>query len=140
MLLYLFTTIICFHVFGPDSITQVSQSVLDLLKQIEFRFLERFDIVFLLFYLSVVSTSWVSFICGSLLLMNPTQKSPSVSYQLFCILLIGMGIAVISPLSWEQSEQYQKVLSYIRIIIVYCFSLLLWLYPKSPLFHNRSQL
>ncbi|WP_423220067.1 GerAB/ArcD/ProY family transporter [Bacillus thuringiensis] len=140
MLFYLFTTLICFHVFGPDSITQFSQPVLDLLKQIEFRFLERFDMVLLLFYLLVVSTSWVSFICGSLLLMNPTQKSPSLSYQAFCILMIGMGLAVIFPLSWEQSEQYQKGLSYIGIIIVYCFSLLLWLYQKSPLFHNRRKL
>ncbi|TJZ99933.1 spore gernimation protein [Bacillus thuringiensis] len=140
MIFYLFTTLVCFYIFGSDTIVNFTQPVLDLLKQIEFRFLERFDLVLLLFYLLIVSTSWISFLYGSLLLINPTEKAPSLSYQSLTIIIIGSILITILPPTWTQSEQYQKWISYVGIGIVYFFSLFLWIYLKSILFKNRRNL
>lgn len=43
---YLFVTIVCFVVYSPDEITQYQEAPLSVAKIIEFRFLERFDIIF----------------------------------------------------------------------------------------------
>jgi spore germination protein (amino acid permease) len=44
--------------YSPDQITEFTWPTLSLLKVIEFHFLERFDIVFLAFYLFLLSTTW----------------------------------------------------------------------------------
>ncbi|WP_336457710.1 endospore germination permease [Bacillus cereus] len=139
MIFYLFTTIICFYFFSPDGISQFTQPVLSILQLVEFRFLERFDLILLSFYLLVVSTSWVSFVYGALLLINPKQKSSLLSYQAIAILLTGILLVAIFHLSWTQSEQYQRILSYIGIGMVYCFSLFLWLYTNFTQIYNRRK-
>ncbi|MED1791906.1 GerAB/ArcD/ProY family transporter [Brevibacillus nitrificans] len=57
MLVFLSITLLCFGFFSPDEITQFTWPTLGLWKVIEFRFLERVDILFLAFYLFILSTT-----------------------------------------------------------------------------------
>ncbi|AZN41494.1 GerAB/ArcD/ProY family transporter [Paenibacillus albus] len=60
MMVYLFITIICFLVFSPDEITFFNDTVISAVKIIEFRFIERFDLVILSCYLMVIAKTWMS--------------------------------------------------------------------------------
>ncbi|MFT4141209.1 MAG: endospore germination permease [Bacillus sp. (in: firmicutes)] len=130
MIFYLFTVIICFYFFSPDGIPHLIQPVLSLLKLIEFRFLERFDLVILSCYLVVVSTSWISLLYGGILLINFSKKESVRAYQIIIILLISVLFIFLLNPSWSQLKQYQSTISNIGLGLVYCFSLFLWLYSK----------
>ncbi|KAA0779131.1 spore gernimation protein [Bacillus mycoides] len=128
MLFYLFATIVCFAYFSPDSITQFNQPVLNLLKVIEFRFLERFDMILLATYLPVVSTCWIpaifcSVFCSSRLL----GKQDHSSHVVILLLLIIGFVFWISP-SWNQAETGLQVLSNAGIGLTYILPIILWMY------------
>lgn len=128
MSVYTLVTIICFYTFSPNSITQFTQPILNLLKLIEFRFLERFDMIWLSIYLLVVSTSWIAFLQGVLLLIKGADTKKN--FLLLGLLLTGgIAVIVISP-SWQQSEGYQNIISHIGFIVAYIFPFVLWLYSK----------
>jgi spore germination protein (amino acid permease) len=57
LLVFMQVTLLCFTYFSPDEITHYTWPTLNLWKMIEFRFLERIDILFLAFYLLILSTS-----------------------------------------------------------------------------------
>ena len=128
MLFYLFTTIVCFAYFSPDSITQFNQPVLNLLKVIEFRFLERFDMILLAIYLTVVSTCMDSCCILFCILFKPiTWKTRSYSHVVVLLLLI-IGIVFGFIPSWNEAETWQQVFSNAGIGLTYIFPLILWMY------------
>ncbi|WP_432775083.1 endospore germination permease [Brevibacillus gelatini] len=57
MLIFLHITVFSYTFFSPDEITQYTWPTLNLWKVIEYRFLERMDIIFLAFYLFYLSTT-----------------------------------------------------------------------------------
>ncbi|MED1781782.1 endospore germination permease [Brevibacillus fortis] len=61
LLVYLHVTIICFAFFSPDEIKQYTWPTLNLWKVIEYSFLERIDIIFLAFYLFILSTTVLTY-------------------------------------------------------------------------------
>ncbi|WJE53550.1 endospore germination permease [Bacillus cereus] len=128
MLFYLFATIVCFSYFSPDSITEFNQPVLNLLKVIEFRFLERFDMILLAVYLTVVSTAWIPCIycavfCSSQLL----GKQDHTSHVVVLLLLI-IGFVFWTRPSWNQSETWQQVVSNAGLGLTYISPIILWMY------------
>lgn len=128
MLFYLFTTIVCFAYFSPDSITQYNQPVLNLVKVIEFRFLERFDMILLAVYLTIVSTSWIpalycSVFCSSQLLGKQDHRSHVV-----VLLLLIIGIIFWTHPSWNEAEIWQQVFSNAGLGLTYILPIILWLY------------
>ena len=139
MLFYLFATLVCFSYFSPDSITEFNQPVLNLLKVIEFRFLERFDIVLLAIYLIVVSKAWIPCVycavfCSSQLLGKQDHSSHVVVLLLFII-----GFIFWTHPSWNQAETWQQTvanagigLTYISPFILWGYS---WIYEK---YHRRE--
>ncbi|WP_374016018.1 endospore germination permease [Paenibacillus thiaminolyticus] len=130
MLIYVFSTIVCFSIFSPDEITEYNQPILNLLKVIEFRFLERFDIIFLAIYLFVVSTSLVPYLYGASVsgakLFGTKNHS---SYVL--VICIGTLLATtwIKP-SWLESLRYNQWAGYSGMFISYLLPLLLYLSIK----------
>ncbi|MGE6345845.1 GerAB/ArcD/ProY family transporter [Bacillus mycoides] len=135
MLFYLFATIVCFAYFSPDSITQFNQPVLNLLKVIEFRFLERFDMILLAVYLTVVSTSWIPVIYCTVFCSSQLLGKQDHSSHVVVLLVLIIGFIFWTRPSWDQAETWQQVLSnvglgltYISPIILWAYS---WLYEKS---------
>ncbi|GIO05309.1 germination protein [Brevibacillus reuszeri] len=59
---FLSVTIFSFAFFSPDEITEYTWPTLNLWKVIEYRFLERIDIIFLAFYLMILSTTAIPYI------------------------------------------------------------------------------
>ncbi|WP_036698230.1 GerAB/ArcD/ProY family transporter [Paenibacillus taiwanensis] len=139
MLLYLFVTVISYAYFSPDEVTQYSQPVLNLLKVVEFRFLERIDVIYLALYLFVVSTSWVNYIystgvCASQLVKS-SNHSPFV--LVFGVLIVVLS-AWIEP-SWQQSRQWMNWCKYSGIIVAYLLPVILMVYIKAiQLFPNKT--
>lgn len=108
MLINLFVTLVCFVYFSPSEIKQYNQPALNFLKGIEFRFLERFDMIFLGFYLIVVFTTWVPFLHFSSL--GFARLFGKFSHGLFVavILMLIVGIAFFVHPTWNQAEAWQK--------------------------------
>lgn len=134
LLFYLEVVLICFAFFSPDGITEYNQPVFNLLKVIDFDFLERIDMLFLALYLFEVSTAWLPFTFGaifSLGLLFGTKKP--VSYASVLFLLIVVLVFFIHP-SWNQSDQWMQRGGDVGIGFAYVFPAILYLYV---LVYNR---
>ncbi|MGG1442091.1 spore gernimation protein [Brevibacillus laterosporus] len=130
MLIYVFSTLVCFIFFSPDEIFDYNQPVLNLLKLIEFRFLERFDIIFLAMYLFVISTSLIPFIYGASVsgasLFGTKSHGPYV--LVICISTI-LFASWLKP-SWFESLRWNQWASYSGLIVSYLLPVLLYLSIK----------
>jgi spore germination protein (amino acid permease) len=139
MSFYLFLTISCYAYFSPDGITEFNQPVLSLLKTIEFRFLERFDMVVLAVYLPIISTSWIPIMyfaafCSSQLLNKQNHSSHIV---VFLLLFIGL-IFWIHP-TWIQLGSYQNIAAKSGVLSAYIFPVFLWIYSWGfKKYHRRK--
>lgn len=128
MLFYLFTTIVCFAYFSPDSITQYNQPVLNLVKVIEFRFLERFDMILLAVYLTIVSTSWIPALYCSVFCSSQLLGKQDHSSHVVVLLLLIIGIIFWTHPSWNEAEIWQQVFSNAGLGLTYILPIILWLY------------
>ncbi|WP_255299766.1 GerAB/ArcD/ProY family transporter, partial [Bacillus toyonensis] len=128
MLFYLFATFVCFAYFSPDSITQFNQPVLNLLKVIEFRFLERFDMILLALYLPVVSTAWIPTIYCAVFCSSQLLGKQDHSPHVVILLLLIIGFIFWTHPSWNEAEIWQQVLSNAGLGLTYILPIILWLY------------
>ncbi len=128
MLFYLFATFVCFAYFSPDSITQFNQPVLNLLKVIEFRFLERFDMILLALYLPVVSTAWIPTIYCAVFCSSQLLGKQDHSSHVVILLLLIIGFIFWTHPSWNEAEIWQQVLSNAGLGLTYILPIILWLY------------
>ncbi|PFN06481.1 MULTISPECIES: GerAB/ArcD/ProY family transporter [Bacillus cereus group] len=128
MLFYLFATIVCFAYFSPDSITQFNQPVLNLLKVIEFRFLERFDMILLAVYLTVVSTAWIPCIYCAVFCSNRLLGKQNYSSHVVVLLLLIISFVFWTRPSWNQAEAWQQVFSNAGLWLTYILPIILWMY------------
>ncbi|QJD85575.1 GerAB/ArcD/ProY family transporter [Cohnella herbarum] len=128
LLYYLEVTLICFAFFSPDGITEYNQPVFNLLKIIDFDFLERIDMLFLAIYLFEVSTTWLPFTFGTLLslglLFGTKNTAPSASVL---FLLIVVLVFFIHP-SWNQNAEWMLFIGTAGIGFAYVFPVFLYLY------------
>jgi spore germination protein (amino acid permease) len=130
ILVYLFVTLVCFSFFSPDEIGGYNQPLLSMLKVIEFRFLERFDMILLALYLFVISTSWIpylyfaSFSIGHVL--RRQNHSPIVPWL---VILLVIAVFVLHP-SWNQANGWQAWMSRYGIMVVYVLPVMLWMYVQ----------
>lgn len=131
MLYYLFVTIVCFIFYTPDGITTLNQPVLSLLKNIEFRFLERFDMIFLAIYLLVVSKSWITFI--SCAVFSTAQIFKKQDHSIFSGIYFLFAIAAVYIMNptWNQSEEWTKLLSKAAFGVMYMLPVVLYLYVRG---------
>ncbi|MCU6796269.1 spore germination protein [Paenibacillus sp. WQ 127069] len=139
LIVYLGITMICFAYFSPDDITSYNQPLLNLLKTIEFRFLERFDMIFLVLYLFVISTAWLpySFVAifstGHLL-----GKEAPAPYTAILFLAVITIVIVVHP-SWNLVQQWQQFGSKIGVGYAYVLPLFLYLYIQIYSRFRRSE-
>ncbi|BBI34123.1 GerAB/ArcD/ProY family transporter [Cohnella abietis] len=126
ILAYLLVTIICFAFFSPDEITGYNQPLLSLLKVIQFRFLVRFDLIFLAIFLFMLSSTWIPYMFfaafGVSQLLRKQDHSPYVMVLIVVFLLM---VFFIHP-SWNQTNEWQKWLNYYAIGIVFLLPIMLW--------------
>lgn len=59
MLVFVFVTFVCFLYFSPDEIREFNEPVVNVLKTIEFKFVERIEVLFIAFHLFIFSLAWI---------------------------------------------------------------------------------
>ncbi|OOQ93208.1 GerAB/ArcD/ProY family transporter [Bacillus cereus] len=128
MLFYLFATLVCFSFFSPDGITEFNQPVLNLLKTIEFRFIERFDMILLATYLIVVSTAWIPCIYCAVFCSSQLLGKQDHSPHVIVLLLLSIGLVFCIHPTWNQSEIWQQTVANAGLVLTYMSPVFLWIY------------
>ena len=128
LLAYLMITIGAFVFYSPDEITLYNEPTIVMLKVLEFRFIERLEIVFFSFYLFVMSTTILPFMymavfCTSQLVGSQDHRKPLVWF-----LLIDFVFVLLSPPSFDRNTMMQHLIEQVGMIIAYAFPLFLWGY------------
>jgi spore germination protein (amino acid permease) len=128
MVSYLIVTLVCFVFFSPDEITQYNEPTISVLKIIEFKIVERLELVFLAFYLFVISKTWMIFawstvFCTSQLLGHKDHKI----HLLLFLIFIAMYTFLFS-ISFAQNDEWQKWIGNISLYLSYTFPVCLWFY------------
>lgn len=131
MLVYLYVTIICFVFYTPDGITTINQPVLSLLKTIEFRFLERVDMIFLAIYLIVVSRVWSAYIYCAVFSTCHLLRKQDHSSHAFIYFIMVIGCAYVVKPTWNQADQWVTLLSNSGIVVLYVMPVLLLVYASG---------
>ncbi|MGZ4105887.1 MAG: GerAB/ArcD/ProY family transporter [Tumebacillaceae bacterium] len=130
LLVYLIVVFTCFLVFSPDDITSFTWPTLKVIKLIEFRFLERFEILFLVFYLFMLSTVMLPYIycavLGTSQLLGKQDHRPHLRI-LMC------GVLLYSIFVWPSYEQLHLSLQWLSvagIAIAFALPVFLWGYTS----------
>lgn len=130
MAVYMVVIIVCFVFFSPDDITSYRLPTLKAVKIVEFRFLERFEIIFLLGYLFMLSRVWIFYLYYALLgtsqLLGKQDHKP-----LLRIVLTGMFVLFFfyRP-SVEQHEFQKELLGKMGLYFAFAFPLFLLAYTR----------
>lgn len=127
MLFYLPVTILTFAYFSPDELTDFYTPVANLLKMIEFRFLERIEIIFLTFYLMILSVIWIilmffAIYCANHLFGKKTQKKSIWTFFIMIFLYV-----LIRPPLFPTNDQFGKVVQYMGFYVAYLLPIFLWI-------------
>lgn len=126
MLFYLLLTLVCFLVFSPDEITYFNDAVISAVKIIEFRFIERFDLVMLSCYAMVIAKTWIpalyiSVYCSSRLLIGKYYVHAG-------ILLVAMVVLnYLFNAGWNESIKGIALFSKFGLWIAFITPVFLWL-------------
>ncbi|ULL14127.1 spore gernimation protein [Paenibacillus sp. H1-7] len=130
LIVFLYITLVCFLYFSPDEITNYNQPTINVLKSIEFRFVERLEIVFLSAYLFAISTTWLPFIsCYKYIvgwLLN--KQNDSVYVALFLLSLVAFAFAF-DP-SFSTNEEWIKRISQAGLVYALALPVCLAVYIK----------
>lgn len=134
MLAYLFMTIICLVYYSPDEIAEYNNPVISVLKSIEFKFIERIEVPFIAFYLTIFSLVWIptmylTTFCSSWLFARKDNRG---QLQILCI-LIALATYLYTPTLY-QNLMMEKILIGFGLSIEYIFPLILL---SFIVLHNR---
>ncbi|MBG9798750.1 GerAB/ArcD/ProY family transporter [Brevibacillus laterosporus] len=128
MLVLLFVTIICFLFFSQEQVANYMWPTLTLLKLVEFPFLERFEVIFLSFYLFMQSISWITLSYFSVYtlesLCNAKMKSKHFLIFLGCLVVISFFY---SP-SFSEVRNFLELAQPLSYFVSYLFPLIFLLY------------
>lgn len=128
MLVFLFVTIACFVFFSPDQITLFNEPTVSILKVVEFRFLERMEIIFLAFYLMVLSRTWMPYMYGATFCTSWLfGKQDHSKHLLLLLLLMVMFMYFVVP-TFNQNDLLQGLSAKIAFPFIYIIPLFLWIY------------
>lgn len=128
MLIYLFITVICFIYFSPDEITLYNEPIVSILKSIEFRFIERIEVLFIAFYLFIFSLGWIPSVylaafCTSWIL---GKNDTTLLLQIFCIVLAVSSYFFLP--TFNQNDRLETWIGWFGIGIEYVFPICLLVY------------
>lgn len=123
---YLFVTIICFVVYSPDEITQYQEAPLSVSKIIEFRFLERFDIIFLSVYVILICKTWFPALHIAVQCTEQLVAKGKTTYHIIVLLAGMIVITFFSDPSWRQSKDWILRFNHFGVGIAYLLPFCLW--------------
>ncbi len=125
MLVFLSITLFCFGFFSPDEITQFTWPTLGLWKVIEFRFLERVDIIFLAFFLFILSTTGFPYIYFTVFSTSQLLGHQDHRRHLLIFLLLTIIVGWLYTPSFSDLSKLVDLWGKIGLIFAYAFPVLL---------------
>jgi spore germination protein (amino acid permease) len=128
LLILLTITIVIFAFFSPDEITQFKEPTISVLKIVEFKFLERLEIVFLSMYIFVISTTVLPLMYSTVFCFSELFGSQSHSKYVGWYLLLNLGYIIFNPQSFDKNDQLQKLVQPISVTLAYVFPFCLLVY------------
>lgn len=135
---FLLITIGAFIFYSPDEITIYNEPTINIFKVLEFKFIERLEIVFFSFYIFVMSTTvlplmYFTVFCTSQLLGKKDHSRHAAWY-----LLLVLAYVVIFPPTFERNTYLQHLIDHVSLVVAYLFPLLLWGYVWLHGIYRRS--
>ncbi len=124
MFFYLYVTIFSYLYFSPEGIKAVIWPVFHLLKDVRFSFLERFEVVYIAYYLIVFTTTIYPYFFFSLQsIKNTFKKMPGNWIHIsFILSIIGLFIFLNPNLSeLEFIYSFMDLLNFIFFILLPIF-------------------
>jgi spore germination protein (amino acid permease) len=128
LLAYLVITIGAFVFYSPDEITVYQEPTINVFKVIEFKFIERLEIVFFSFYIFVISTTVLPFMFMTVFCTSQLVGAQDHRKHLIWFLLLEFVYVAVYPPTFERNTFFQRIIEQAGIIIAYGFPLCLWAY------------
>ncbi|MEH6945610.1 endospore germination permease [Bacillus sp. JJ634] len=128
LLAFLMITIGAFAFYSPDEITIYNEPAIEMLKVLEFKFIERLEIVFFSFYLFVMSTTVLPFMFMTVFCTSQLVGKQDHSRHLAWFLLIELAFVVLFPPNFDRNTLLQQVIEQVGMILAFAFPLCLWGY------------
>lgn len=125
---FLIITIVAFAFFSPDEITIYKEPTIEILKVLEFKFVERLEIVLFSFYLFVMSTTVLPLMFMTVFCTSKLVEKQSHERHLFWYLLIGFIYVVLFPPTINKNVFLQKITEQAGMVIAFSFPVCLGLY------------
>ncbi|MGG1444164.1 endospore germination permease [Brevibacillus laterosporus] len=139
VVMFLLITLISYLFFSPNEINQYQWPTLTLLKEVEFPFLERFEIIYLSFYMYVLSTTWLPYIYVTILGSQAILKRGNHKKHLLIVLFLLLFASIFFQPSYMQVSLLAKVWGNAGLIISYVFPVLLGFYIILHHFFTRRK-
>lgn len=130
LVMYLYISMVCLVNFSPDEIKEFTQPTISVLKVIEFTFIERFEVLFIAFYLPVFTLAWISqYYVTSFSTSWLAGNQDHRNHMRILFLLVAIGIYLFIP---AQAEQFTSTLPWIAFGVEYvfpsCLLIFIWIY------------
>ncbi|PUA39610.1 spore gernimation protein [Paenibacillus elgii] len=123
---YLGVTFVCFVFFSPDEITRYNEPTLSILKVTELRFVERMEIVFLAFYLFILSTTSMPMMYLTTFCSNWLFGTKAFRGHFLVLVAIVVAYVVFFVPTFPQSDKSQKIFGNIALYLIVGFPFVLW--------------
>lgn len=128
MLAYLLATIVCFVYFGPDVITRYNEPSVSVLKTIEFRFIERLEIIMFTFYLLAVFKTWMSFLWAASYNVGEIIGEKYKNSFTILFLLITVIYTILFFHTFDENDKLQDWLGITSLFASYAFPVCMYLF------------
>ncbi|MGG1660618.1 GerAB/ArcD/ProY family transporter [Brevibacillus sp. NRS-1366] len=126
LLVFLSVTLFCFAFFSPDEISQYTWPTLNLWKVIEYRFLERIDIIFLAFYSIILSTTAIPYMYFTVFSTSRLfgRQDHRTHLKILTVLIV-VAFWLYTP-SFIEVKKWTETWSLAGLAVGYIFPLLAW--------------
>lgn len=140
MMVFMVVTVVAYIVFSPDEVQRLSHPSLSMWRGVEYRFLERIDILFLAFYLFMISTTWMPYMYFTVFSAGKIWAQPNErGYLIAFMLLLVLGVFLYTP-SYLEVLQLRKIWGQLGMVLGYLVPLLLWGYVHIYDFFQRRRM
>jgi spore germination protein (amino acid permease) len=139
LLVYLQITFVCFVYFSPDEISQFIWPTLTLVKPIHFSFLERFEIVFLSFYLFVFADSGIPYAFSVTDGINQLCKKKGWQLPIYILLVMLVVVSLFYRPSAEQTDAWREWWGVVSYFVAYAFPVVFLLYISGYTYWQRRK-
>ncbi|MDR6554744.1 endospore germination permease [Paenibacillus qinlingensis] len=123
---YMLFTLLAFVNFSPDEITQYHNTLISLFKILEFRFLERFDILILSIYLLIIIRTFLPVLYAAVICTQQLGLKGQPRLHILLILTLMVGVTWVWKPGWNDSMRLRDVVQNIGIGIAFVLPPLLW--------------